>query len=276
MIYKYIYIIFFILCCTKSFAQILVIHGKDTSRFASEDDYYAQSNSREHYWIYLNEDGLRREEGNFVADKKEGTWISYYNNNNKCQEVEYKNNKADGHAKLYYEDGTLQEEGRWIDRHWAGEYRFYHRNGNPSYLWQYDESGKRTGLQQYFYENGMVMIEGEWREGKEQGVIREYYENGALKSEKTYNEGKCDTLSIKTFKNTAPTQATEVSLEKFSGNGFFKTLNKLRKVEFEGIWKNGKFVDGKHYIYDDTGRLAKIQIYRNGNKVSESQRKNEK
>lgn len=268
---KYIAILLFLIVLSLgASAQVLVVSGKDTARFTSDDDYYTHHNSRDGYWIYMASDTTRGEEGNYVADKREGVWISYYPNGNKNREMEYVHGKVQGRAKIYYEEGGLQEEGLWIDRHWSGEYRFYHKNGNPSYIWQYNESGKRTGVQQYFHENGMIMIEGEWNEGKEQGTIKEYYDNGALKTEKNYSNGVCDGSQTKEYQNTQPTQPTEVALGKFTGNGFFKTLNNLRKVEFEGIWKNGKFVDGKRYIYSNDGKLLKTQIYRNGNKISEA------
>ena len=81
------------------------------------------------------------------------------------------NGKADGYAKLYYENGRVSEEGQWKNKIWVGDYKYYFENGNPAYVWKFDETGKRNGMQIYYHENGNKMIEGEWADGKETGTI---------------------------------------------------------------------------------------------------------
>ena len=167
-----------------------------------------------------------------------------------------------------------------------GEYKFYHKNGQVAYDWNYNNSGKREGKQLYYYENGNKMIEGTWANGKESGTIREYDENGKLKVEKVFNDGKLDVNSVKIYENNKQVTATQNTEKETKtthpqitntnnsnenigilSDGFHKTFTRLRKIDKEGMFKNGRLYTGKDYIYDADGNLLKINIYKNGSLV---------
>jgi antitoxin component YwqK of YwqJK toxin-antitoxin module len=253
------------------FSQLYVIVENDTTEYANRKEYASKNESKAGYWIIKNTNGNIESEGLYVNDEKEGIWKEYFSNGNIKNQINYNNGTADGYAIMYYENGNISEEGTWRNRTWIGDYKYYYENGNPAYIWKYNENGKRTGIQQYFYENGKKMIEGEWVEGKETGVIKEYYENGSLKAEKTFMDGKIDVQNIKKYEQTTPKQQ---SLDFFDGDGYYKTLNKWRKVEYEGVWKGGKFMDGQKYIYDETGKYIKTDVYRNGIRVGDKVEEN--
>ncbi len=250
-------------------AQIKVVTGKDTAAFADADEYTAKTGNseKEGYWIYLNDAGKITSEGVFEAGKREGIWKKYFNTGVLKSEITYKSGEPFGYAKMYYENGNLSEEGYWEDKKWVGGYKFYHENGNLSYDWKYDETGKRTGEQKYYHENGNIMIEGNWTQGKEVGVIKEYYENGSLKAEKSFNEGTIDNQTVKTYEMKAVSSQPKKAMEKFDGNGYYKSYNTNGQVEYEGVWKGGKFMDGKRNYYDSDGNVVKADIFRNGVKI---------
>ncbi|PLX14309.1 MAG: hypothetical protein C0594_00255 [Marinilabiliales bacterium] len=130
------------------------------------------------------------------------------------------------------------------------------------------------------------MIEGEWNDGKETGVIKEYYEDGTLKAQKSFNNGKLDESSVKTFpkdnseitNNDTPKDKSENNndsntednkedaLKPFDGNGFHK-LYKSGRLDREGEFKDSRLINGKRYYYDDNGKLEKINVYRSGRVV---------
>ena len=117
------------------------------------------------------------------------------------------------------------------------------------------------------------MIEGEWTEGKESGVIKEYYENGSLKNEKKYQDGIFDATTLKHYeKETKPAVTTGSKSQQqvgvFDGNGYHKTYNSKKLIDREGVFKGGKFMDGKRYYYDTAGNLTKTEIYRNGQVIN--------
>lgn len=263
-------------------AQIKVVENGDTVSYNNPSHYLETHSTKEGYWQFLFKSGDVKKEGNYLNNQKEGIWKQYYANGKLKSEITYVEDKTDGYAKIYYENGNLSEEGVWKGDKWVGEYKYYFQNGNPAYEWSYNEQGKRTGTQKYFYENGFLMIEGDWNNGKETGTIKEYYEDGSLKSEKTFADGKLDETKVKKYKpqevavftnpvavKKNPDQPKDPSLEAFDGNGYYKTINKWRKPEYEGVWKSGKFMDGEKHIYDEEGKYIITQVYRNGVKVGE-------
>jgi len=254
--------------------KLKVFTDKDTVSYADLDAYYLAHNTREGYWIVYFEDGVIKEEGRYSNDLMQGKWIRYYSDGNKCEELTYVENRVYGPVIFYYENGNKREEGTWLDKHWVGEYRYYYETGILQYSWLFDELGMRTGQQMYFHENGSTMIEGEWKSGLEAGAIKEYYDDGTVKSEKVFSSGKVDSSSVKVYeRKTLPVVSKPVAnadtIGLFTGNGYFKTKNKFKKIDFDGIWKNGKYFDGQKFVYNETGKLIKIHIYKNGQKVGE-------
>lgn len=265
---------------------------------------YAQSDSlnvtdaqgwKQGKWVELSDGddalgcsaGTKMEEGFYKDNRKTGVWRAFWCTGKLKNELVYNSDRSIS-SKDYYQDGKLKEEGTWNSFGWIGPYKFYHPNGKLYYEWEYDQNGKRTGRQRYYFDNGNIMFDGEWNGGKEAGVIKEYYENGALRSEKTFNDGKLDTLSVK---NYAPkeTKAQEAKVEPKKEevkppvnpelgvikDGYNKTYNREGKVDREGEFKNAKLIDGKQYFYKD-GKLEKTAIVREGKVIRYEANKEEK
>ncbi|MFL5751886.1 MAG: SpoIIE family protein phosphatase [Bacteroidia bacterium] len=93
-------------------------------------------------WVFFGKDqrGLKNkilkhnqitEEGQYLNDKKNGTWKSYHTNTNKLKrELVYANGVTAGKAKFYTEKGKLKEEGVLQNNKWVGEYSYYDEKGN--------------------------------------------------------------------------------------------------------------------------------------------------
>lgn len=217
--------------------------------------------------------GVKVEEGTFKDNRKAGTWRKWWCNGKLKNELIYNSDKTIS-SKDYFASGQLKEEGTWNTLGWIGPYKFYYENGQLFYEWVYDQSGKRTGRQRYFYENGNPMFDGEWNGGKEAGVIKEYYEDGSLRVERSFNDGKLDTLSVKKYapsvkvvekiKEIEPKIEIPIVKEELGqlSNGFHKTY-KNGKLDKEGEFANGKMIDGKQFYYKDD-KLVKTIIYKEG------------
>lgn len=244
------------------------------------------NNHRQGVWIKFDAAKKVEEKGSYIDNKKEGIWIAYYPSGKIKHEITYVKNRPDGYAKFYYEDGVVSEEGIWKINKWVGEYKYFHENGTLKYDWKYTESGKRTGEQKYYYADGSLMIKGDWTEGKKIGVLSEFYPDGSIKSEINFNDGKIEVASVKEYavaekpapkqmapgskSNAAPKQkSTGGSAGYFTQTGNFKTYNEFKKVDRDGEFVKGKFMEGKRYFYDDEGNLTKTLIYKNG-KVTEA------
>lgn len=278
------------------FAQTFELYNGDTINFTDKNG------QKQGNWKIFDKAKTKvMDEGKYVNDKKEGAWKKYYESGKVKSELTYVTNKADGYAKFYYENGNLSEEGVWRNNKWVGDYKYYYENGKPSYVWSYNEQGKRSGTQKYFHPNGNVMIEGDWQDGKESGVIKEFDENGKLVSEKSFLNGQMDPASVKVYKpevtdnntkevvtnndqkvvdnkdnkDNKDTKDTKVvqnnnnsnnALDVFNGNGYNK-LFKNGRLDQEGEFKNGVLLNGKRFSYSADGKLEKTTIYKDGKAV---------
>lgn len=242
-------------------------------------------NKKQGKWIYFFDSNPAQIEksGIFENNRKKGIWLNYYSNGNLKSEITYKNNRPDGYAKIYYENGKVSEEGIWKGTKWVGKYNFYHENGNKAYEWSFNEKGKRSGEQKYFYEDGKLRIKGKWIDGKENGVVTEFYADGNIKSEKHFASGQFNAGTSKFYAEKKvsieeipdDTNATiskehveqnneQNAYQTFNGNGYHKLYNAYKKVDREGEFRDGKLVEGKRYYYDTEGALIKTIIYKNG------------
>lgn len=215
-----------------------------------------------------------------AAGLKQGLWVSYYGPDKPESEITFVNDKPNGPCRFYYPSGKVREEGNWVIDKWVGPYTFYHPNGQPYYIWKYDESGKRTGEQKYFHNNGQVMIQGTWQNGQETGTVKEYDRNGNLIAAKTYNQGKLDKSSVQKYQpqnNTDAGNDANANNEQddggtkpvhkpstFDGNGYHEFLNENGKPIMAGQFKDGKLMEGKRYYYDESGKASYIDLYSNG------------
>ncbi|MBL7918062.1 MAG: hypothetical protein JNM96_06670, partial [Bacteroidia bacterium] len=113
------------------------------------------------------------EEGNYKQNRKTGTWLEYYCNNNTKSQLTFINGRPDGYAIMYYENGNKKEEGDWKNNKWVGNYKLYYENGQVQHDFKFNQGGKREGVQTYNYENGQVAVQGNFANGKESGQIKE-------------------------------------------------------------------------------------------------------
>lgn len=231
------------------------------------------------------------EEGKYQDNKKAGIWKEYWCNGHIKNKITYQGGRPDGHAIMYHENGKISEEGLWKINKWVGNYKLYYDNGQVQQEFAFNATGKREGAQKYYYENGQVMIEGSWNNGKEAGVIKEYHENGDVKAEKNYANGVVDQASIKTFEPKKPIKkeidvvdnSKKVIVKKEETlqdpkakapsmlNGFYTLYNKSRQKTKEGTFKDNRLMEGKNYIYNENGILTRVEVYKNGAYIGDSQ-----
>ena len=271
-------ILFIFLATTFLSAQQFEVYQGDTINRRNA------AKKRVGYWIFFNKKKKKTSEGNYENNRKHGLWISYYSNGNRKAEITYVQGRKKGPAKTYYKNGKVSEEGFWAANKWTGDYKAYHENGKIAYDWSYNRQGKKVGEQKYYFPNGQVMIKGNWENGKIKGKLTEFYSDGGVKAERTFVEGKVDNAQTRFYEPQKPDIAKKDSLlikslppgnqdktddtEKqvtsyFTGEGYHK-LFKDSLLSREGEFRGGKLFKGKHYIYDEQGKLIQTRIYEGG------------
>lgn len=73
---------------------------------------WMQSNKKEDYWFFYNENGSKKEEGHYENGKKVNWWIFYNTKNKIVKKCEYKNDKLNGFT-IIYENGEITKAEKY-------------------------------------------------------------------------------------------------------------------------------------------------------------------
>ena len=68
--------------------------------------------------------------GGYKNAKRDGYWVSYYENGNKWSEGFYKNGMNDGKRTTYFESGKIRYTGYYLNDKRVGKWQFYDEAGN--------------------------------------------------------------------------------------------------------------------------------------------------
>ena len=70
---------------------------------------------------------------------------------------------------------------------------FYYCNGQLESEGNW-KNGKKDGLWKYYNKKGILKLESNWKNGKKDGLWKNYNKKGVLKSERNYKDGKRVTI----------------------------------------------------------------------------------
>jgi antitoxin component YwqK of YwqJK toxin-antitoxin module len=246
-------------------------------------------------WIYFGKDRPQSgypaegkiEEGPYIDDRKEGTWIKYHNDGVTPKlKGEYRNNRPAGAYEKIYPNGTLKERGTFNRNKYSGTLERYHENGQLEYKADYNADGKEEGTVKYYYPNGQEEFVYEAVNGTPTGTATRYYENGDVKEVITFGaDGKPIKKEQKERVNPEihvvdPGQSREQAPSigqprtkgaPFKPNGYNKVYNANDEIWQDGDFRNGSLWNGKVYEYDSDGILLKVKVFKNGYYHSDGQ-----
>lgn len=239
-------------------------------------------------WVYYGKDRPAEgypvegkiEEGPYKDDRKEGTWIKYYNDGVTPKlKGEYKNNRPEGPYVKINPKGIIIEKGVFVRGKYIDSLIRYDQEGNLDYQGYYNENGMESGKIKYYYPNGQLAFEYNADNGKTKGKAVRYYENGDIKEILFYNsEGALEKSEQKEMvnpavkikdpglsKEKAPSiGAPKTKGAKFMPNGYNKVYNSNDEIWQDGEFKNAQLYNGKVYEYDRDGILLKVKVFKEG------------
>lgn len=208
-------------------------------------------------------DDAKVEEGNLVDQRKEGYWSRYYEDGLSIkQKGEFENNRPNGKYTKYYQNGSVKESGTFANMGFKDSLKRYWENGKLEYEAIYNPEGKEQGLVKYYYKSGQLEYSYEAVNGKPTNQKR-FNEDGTVQDLKTEKGATIVETELFLKKITATTLIDSETPASFKANDYNKILNR-ELVYQEGIFKNGQLFDGKCYIYDESKKLIKIEIYKEG------------
>src|ERR1035437_8150145 len=162
---KKIFLLILLSVFTNCYSQNYLIYKGDTINRTINDTIKIGR------WITFENDKPIEEVGYF-HNKKNGVCTQYYPDGSVKMRLPYIYNKAEGVAILYYEKtGKIKETGIWKNKRWMGTYNLYFPNGALQQVFTFNTTGKREGLQKYYYENGIIQAIYIYEDGKQEGFV---------------------------------------------------------------------------------------------------------
>jgi antitoxin component YwqK of YwqJK toxin-antitoxin module len=138
----------------------------------------------------FHENGNVMEEYRVTKDgKKNGKYVSYYDNGITYEISEYNNDVLVGVRKLHFPDGKIEISETYNDSgELHGPYLTYYKNGQIMTEKTYDRN-VLTGEVKVYYENGRVKEVVQFVNNQENGPFTEYFPNGKIQWKGTYLNG---------------------------------------------------------------------------------------
>lgn len=250
-------------------------------------------NKKQGLWIYFGADRPdldypnegKVEEGRYVDDRKEGTWIKYWDDGETAKLIgNYTNNRPGGEYWKYHRNGELMEHGEFSKNQFKGFREKFDSTGQLLLKTKYND-GRMIDTSFIYFANGCLEA---MEIMDDQGVPRQSF---------VYSKDSCNQIvEIVTqhpHGNSQP--APDFSYKKdsilvinssYHGQGTWRyhpdyvydysdqklcsdqpiivTYNEMNEVIFKGSCKDGKLNEGKLYLYDNDGILLRIEIWDNG------------
>jgi len=128
-------------------------------------------------------------EETFVAGKRHGPYVEYYEDGTPNERGQYEDNKRTGKWTAWYPNGKLESEGLWQNDLQYGTWTFWYDNGQ-----KHSDGDYRDGLQQgewkHYYEDGGLLMVGPFVDGAAHGRWTYYHRNGKVQQSGEFAQGK--------------------------------------------------------------------------------------
>ena len=181
------------------------------------------------------------------------TVVTFHENGQLWDKVNYKDGKKTGVEVRYYENGQLRSRGNFKNGKELGLWEWFYENGQLRSRGNYKD-GEPVGLWERFYFNGQIMTKSNYKEGKPlfsehynkknqlitNGILEDYYENGQLR--------------------------LRTRIQNRKQNGLYEVFHNNGQLEYKGNYKDGK-VNGIWEEFHENGVALPSWCYRNGETV---------
>ncbi len=221
------------------------------------------------------EDGTIRKEGIYDITGKENGLFKYFNKKGEIEKTEIyyhgvllstgltdEEGKRQGYWEEYYfePEGQLKSKGKYKDGNKIDEWEYFFTNNQLKQKGKYLKDEKPTGLWKWYYDDGSLLREENFRKGLEDGFLHEYTKEGKVITEGEFIDGLKegewfyevgDHKEIGNYKDDLKTGVWK----------YYYVIN--GKLNFEGNFREGE-PDGKHKFYYENGKLMREEIYNVG------------
>ena len=123
-----------------------------------------------------------------LIELENGLYEAWYDNGQKCEEVNYVDNEYNGLYRTWHSNGQKEAEIKYVNGKEEGLSEFWYDNGQKCKEIWCDDDGKLTFFKSW-YENGQKYAEATRVDYKLHGLYQSWHENGQKYKEINYEDG---------------------------------------------------------------------------------------
>ncbi len=193
----------------------------------------------------------------------------YHKNGHKAKLINYKDGIAQGAFNEYYPSGKLEREGFYVDGNIHGISKVYYENGklrSEIDVKEIDKSGESTlitatekefyedgtlkqernlqrgnGVVKMYHSNGLLLSQGEYKNGLQNGEFKDYYDDGKLRVSYTMVDGKVNGISTHYFED-GETVFMVLSMKDGTKHGEVRAYSRNGKLQEIAEYENDVYV----------------------------------
>jgi antitoxin component YwqK of YwqJK toxin-antitoxin module len=200
-------------------------------------------NGRTGIWRFFHDNGLVKDEFNYIDGKINGNFKSFNELGKIKTEGSIKNDKIEGLYTSYYENGKISDQGIYVNGKKNGLFKKYFQSGILQAEVNYKDD-LIDGLVRKYFENGNLETEGNFTGDLANGVFKTYDQNGKLLSEVNFSNGN-EQGEIKKEKVKTESQTKSSPLMQKITNSINQSFN-----EANDHFLNGRTFAQKEYDLD--------------------------
>lgn len=212
---KQLIILTFLIAVTSLSARSMTkdnLNNSGTNFTAAGGDTNVTDNNKLKQGFWMERNGTYAWEGNYVSDKREGTWVAYIFGSPMVTFIEnYRDGKKNGVSLAVDRAGYIFKQENYKGDSLDGVYKTFYTGGRLKSEDVY-KNGKLNGLRKYYTNNNKIQEEGYFKDGVREGLAKWYFTDGKLNTESIYKNGNLEGKMTTYYSNGK--KSSEVFLKK--------------------------------------------------------------
>ncbi len=201
--------------------------------------------------VFLHENGKKREQGTFVENHKQDTWIQWREDETKYREISYDDGNRQGPYIEWHPNGKVAERGNYLDDIKEGVFTVYFDSGVKR-----RQSTFRNALR-----TGKVT---EWHpNGKKRSTI--IYDNGLRHGSAVWWNDVGEIVARSEFHDDEPVSGTIIDIGEDDAHWFLRTYDRGRPVS-QLLYENGAPKNGIYRQWYSSSSKKSEGTYESGKK----------
>jgi len=141
------------------------------------------------HWKDLYPNGRTRYEADFVEGHPVGEMLRYYENGMLQARMLFEEEGERSYTYLFYDSGKPSAEGWYVNQVKDSVWTYYSDFDASVRIREPYLDGELNGVVRFYYPEGAISEELEWKQNVKDGIWKQYYTNGALRLSGHYEKG---------------------------------------------------------------------------------------